>query len=204
MIDLNWNSNQNPSATMQYNGASQYNGATQYNGTAQYPTASQYNGATQYPTAQDSTVQNPTPARQPTRPPTQQGPAPETYQQMLNGAAGIDEKLGEIPLENVGYTQENIKILENPMTVQEAKQTSWKTLLAQNLGRYVLVSFLMGTQQTVVAEGVLYEIGNDYIVLYQPVRDSYITADLYSVKFVEFRAADNQTRYRYDVSRRNG
>ena len=50
----------------------------------------------------------------------------------------------------------------------------------------------MGTQQTVVAEGILYEIGSDYLVLYQPVRDSYITADLYSVKFVEFRAENNR------------
>ena len=193
MIDLNWNSNHIPLTATQYPTASQYNGGTQY------PTASQYNGATQYPTAQG---QMQTPTRQPTRPPMQQPPAPETYQQMLNGADGIEDELGGVPQGNGGYTQDNIEMLENPMTVQEANQTSWKTLLAQNLGRYVLVSFLMGTQQTVVAEGVLYEIGNDYIVLYQPVRDSYITADLYSVKFVEFRAADNQTRY--DVSQRNG
>ena len=200
MIDLNWNSNHIPNTATQYPTASQYNRATQY------PTASQYNGATQYPTSQYPAAQGQmaqqTPTRQPTRPPMQQGPAPETYQQMLNGADGIEDELGGMPQGNGGYTQDNIEMLENPMTVQEANQTSWKTLLAQNLGRYVLVSFLMGTQQTVVAEGVLYEIGNDYIVLYQPVRDSYITADLYSVKFVEFRAADNQQRY--DISRRNG
>ncbi len=184
MIDLNWNSNHIP------------------NTATQYPTASQYNGASQYPASQYPTSQEQPPIRQPTRPPMQQPPAPETYQQMLNGADGIEDELGGMPQGNGGYTQDNIEMLENPMTVQEANQTSWKTLLAQNLGRYVLVSFLMGTQQTVVAEGVLYEIGNDYIVLYQPVRDSYITADLYSVKFVEFRAADNQQRY--DISRRNG
>ena len=175
MIDLNWNSNRIPNAA------------------AQYPTAPQYSGAAPYPAAQGRTAQ---------QTPTQQPPAPETYQQMLNGADGIEAELGEMPQGNGGYTQDNIEMLENPMTVQEADRTSWKTLLAQNLGRYVLVSFLMGTQQTVVAEGVLYEIGNDYLVLYQPVRDSYITADLYSVKFVEFRAADNQRRY--DISRRNG
>ena len=183
MIDLNWNSNHIPNTATQYPTASQYNGATQY------PTASQYNGATQYPAGQG---QMQTPTRQPTRPPMQQPPAPETYQQMLDGAEEIEEELGEVPQGNGGYTQDNIEMLENPMTVQEANQTSWKTLLAQNLGRYVVVSFLMGTQQSVVAEGVLYEIGNDYLVLYQPVRDSYITADLYSVKFVEFRAADNR------------
>lgn len=138
----------------------------------------------------------------PTARPTGQTEASASYQQMLDDASNIDEKLGEIPPADAGYTQGNIEMLENPMSVAEANQVSWKTLLAQNLGRYVVVSFLMGTQQTVVAEGVLYEIGSDYIVLYQPVRDSYITADLYSVKFVEFRAADNQRRY--GVSQRNG
>ena len=186
MIDLNWNSNHIPPTA------------------TQYPTASQYNGATQYPASQYPPTQGQmqTPVRQPTRPPMQQPPAPESYQQMLDGAENIEEELGEMPQGNGGYTQDNIEMLENPMTVQEANQTSWKTLLAQNLGRYVVVSFLMGTQQSVVAEGVLYEIGNDYLVLYQPVRDSYITADLYSVKFVEFRAADNQRRY--TASQRNG
>ena len=173
MIVLNWNSNHIPLTA------------------TQYPTASQYNGATQYPATQYLAAQQ-TPVRQPTRPPMQQGPAPESYQQMLDGAENVEQELGEIPQGNGGYTQDNIEMLENPMSVQEANQTSWKTLLAQNLGRYVVVSFLMGTQQSVVAEGVLYEIGNDYLVLYQPVRDSYITADLYSVKFVEFRAADNR------------
>ena len=145
--------------------------------------------ATQKPTAQRP-VSPPT-QTQP-RPAVQQGPAPESYQQMLDGAENVEEELGEVLSQNAGYTQNNIEMLENPMSVQEAYQTSWKSLLAQNLGRYVVVSFLMGTQQSVVAEGVLYEIGNDYLVLYQPVRDSYITADLYSVKFVEFRAADNR------------
>ena len=145
--------------------------------------------ATQNPTAQRPV---PSPTQTQPRPAVQQGPAPESYQQMLDGAENVEEELGEVPNQNAGYTQNNIEMLENPMSVQEAYQTSWKSLLAQNLGRYVVVSFLMGTQQSVVAEGVLYEIGNDYLVLYQPVRDSYITADLYSVKFVEFRAADNR------------
>lgn len=178
MIELNWNTNHTPMTA-----------ATQYPVAGQSSAGVQYPAATQYPAQQ-----RPAAAQQPTqmRPASQQGPAPESYQEMLNEAENIEAELGEIPQGNTGYTQENIEMLENPMSVAEAYQTSWKSLLAQNLGRYVVVSFLMGTQQTIVAEGILYEIGNDYLVLYQPVRDSYITADLYSVKFVEFRAADNR------------
>ena len=51
----------------------------------------------------------------------------------------------------------------------------------------MLVRFLVGTQNLIAIEGELYEVGSDYIVIYQPLWDSHVTADLYSVKFVEFR-----------------
>ncbi len=75
----------------------------------------------------------------------------------------------------------------DPMTADEAARSSWRALLARNVGRNVLVRFLMGTQNLLAIEGELYEVGTDYIVIYQPLWDSHITADLYSVKFVEFR-----------------
>ncbi len=74
-----------------------------------------------------------------------------------------------------------------PMSADEAARNSWRALLARNVGRNVLVRFLMGTQNLITVEGELYEVGADYIVIYQPLWDSHITADLYSVKFVEFR-----------------
>ena len=74
-----------------------------------------------------------------------------------------------------------------PLTAGEAARSSWRALLARNIGRSVIVTFLMGTQSTVVVEGTLYEVGSDYLVIYQSAWESNITADLYSVKFVEFR-----------------
>ena len=74
-----------------------------------------------------------------------------------------------------------------PLTASEAARNSWRALLARNVGRTVLVRFLVGTQNVTTVEGELYEVGTDYIVIYQPLWDSHITADLYMVKFVEFR-----------------
>ena len=74
-----------------------------------------------------------------------------------------------------------------PLTASEAARNSWRALLARNVGRTVLVRFLVGTQNITTVEGELYEVGTDYIVIYQPLWDSHITADLYMVKFVEFR-----------------
>ena len=65
-------------------------------------------------------------------------------------------------------------------------------MLSQNIGNYVVVTFLVGTQGLVNWEGILYEVGNNYLTIYQESRDRYIVADIYSVKFVEF----------YDTQRR--
>ena len=71
-------------------------------------------------------------------------------------------------------------------TLDRVYHNSWKGMLARNIGRQVIISFLIGTQETIVTHGILYEVGNDYIVIYNPDRRSYITADFYSIKFVEF------------------
>ena len=80
-----------------------------------------------------------------------------------------------------------------PLSADEAARNSWRALLARNVGRNVLVRFLMGTQNIVTVEGELYEVGTDYLVIYQPLWYSHISADLYSVKFVEFREPPGMT-----------
>lgn len=77
-------------------------------------------------------------------------------------------------------------VLENPVTNEEVYQTSIKALIQKNLGFYVVATFLVGTQSPVSWEGILYSVGNDFVVLYQPDMDRYVTADLYSLKFMEF------------------
>lgn len=76
-------------------------------------------------------------------------------------------------------------------TVDKMGYNSWKGMLARNIGRPVIVSFLVGSQNTVVAAGTLQEVGSDYITIYHPGRSAYITADLYSVRFVEFPQSNN-------------
>ena len=33
---------------------------------------------------------------------------------------------------------------------------------------------------------ILYDVGNDYMTIYQEGRDRYIVSDIYSLKFIEF------------------
>ena len=74
----------------------------------------------------------------------------------------------------------------------EAQAGSWKALLSRNLGNFVVATFLIGTQGTVAWEGILYDVGNNYLTIYQAGRDRYIVCDIYSLKYIEF----------YDTNRR--
>lgn len=84
------------------------------------------------------------------------------------------------------------EVVESPTTVNEAYLGSLKAMLHRNKGNYIVATFLVGTQNTVSWEGILYEVGNDYITIYQPGRDRYIVTDMYSLKYMEF----------YDTQRR--
>ena len=85
-----------------------------------------------------------------------------------------------------------VEAIQAPTSVGEAYLGSWKALLSRYEGSYVVATFLVGTQNTVSWEGILFDVGNDYLTIYQEARDRYIVSDYYSLKFIEF----------YDVERR--
>lgn len=73
-----------------------------------------------------------------------------------------------------------------PTTISEAYLGSLKALLNNNKGNYVVAAFLIGNQSPVTWEGILYEVGNDFITIYQEIRNRYVVCDIYSLKFIEF------------------
>ena len=96
------------------------------------------------------------------------------------------DALSEKPLDLTNpMTQEQI---ENPMSREEVALGSLKGLLARNLGHYVVATFVVGVSDFVVWRGILHSVGNDYLVIYQPNQDRYITGDFYSLKFIEFHS----------------
>jgi len=84
------------------------------------------------------------------------------------------------------------EVVEAPTSMQEAFLGSLKAMLVRNKGNYIVATFLVGTQGTVSWEGILYDVGNDYVTIYQEGRDRYIVCDIYSLRYMEF----------YDVRRR--
>ena len=78
------------------------------------------------------------------------------------------------------------EVVQSPTTVDEAHMGSMKAVLGRNLGNFVVATFLVGTQGTTSWEGLLYEVGNDYLIIYQTGRDRYVVCDIYSLKYIEF------------------
>ena len=88
--------------------------------------------------------------------------------------------------EHMMLPQEGIETVETPTGTRDVTNSSIRGLLARNLGYYIVASFLMGTQQAIQWEGILASVGNDYLVIYQPDQNRFVSGDIYALKFVEF------------------
>ncbi|MDE6455506.1 MAG: hypothetical protein K2L38_06315 [Dysosmobacter sp.] len=78
------------------------------------------------------------------------------------------------------------EIIEAPTSTGEAFVGSLKAMLLRNRGNFVAATLLIGTQGTMVWEGILHEVGNDYFIIYQTGRQRYILCDIYALKYMEF------------------
>ena len=118
---------------------------------------------------------------------------PATVQKSASEPETAQSSYTRIPAQpdHMMLRQESMDTLENPSNLHEVTDSSVKGLLARNLGYYIVASFLMGTQQAIQWEGILASVGNDYLVIYQPDQNRYVSGDIYSLKFVEFHESQN-------------
>lgn len=68
----------------------------------------------------------------------------------------------------------------------EEMRGSIQYILSKNIGEYVLVEFLIGTQEITRKQGILFYVGTSFITLYDDERNNFIVCDVFSVKFVYF------------------
>ena len=129
-----------------------------------------YPAAQTYPAAQQS---DPAPAAQ--SPPAPSAGVPAARNE-FHGATGT------LDLE----THQPIEVVESPTSTSEAFLGSMKAMLLRNRGSFVTATFLIGTQGTTTWEGILHDVGNDHIIIFQPGRQRYIACDIYALKYIEF------------------
>lgn len=68
----------------------------------------------------------------------------------------------------------------------EEMRGSMQYILSMNIGNYVVCEFLIGTQEMVRKQGMLYFVGRSYVTLYDEAVNNFIVCDIFSVKFVYF------------------
>lgn len=139
------------------------------------------------PAPASTSVPAPAPASAPSEP--QPAPAPDFQNSSpmpLTAPAmprnEFEGSVGTLDLQ----THQPLEVIETPTSMNEAFLGSLKSMLLRNRGSFVTATFLIGTQGTAVWEGILHDVGNDHIIIYQPGRQRYIACDLYSLKYIEF------------------
>ena len=78
-----------------------------------------------------------------------------------------------------------------PADNRQAYMASLRSLLNRNVGYYIVCTFLVGSDRAVTWQGILHTVGSDYLVLYQPDYNRYISCDLYGLKFAQFHDTRN-------------
>lgn len=94
-----------------------------------------------------------------------------------------------MPVERRGLDMnipESAQNVENPQNNEEVYLGSFSSILRENIGAYVVVEFLIGTNNMISKEGILFNAGNNFITIYNDVDNYYTVCDLYSIKFVNF------------------
>ena len=74
-------------------------------------------------------------------------------------------------------------------------QGSMQQVLQENVGKYVIVEFLIGTGSLTSRQGMLYYVGTQFLVLYDEFESRFIVCDIFSVKFVTFLEGRSATTY---------
>ncbi len=63
---------------------------------------------------------------------------------------------------------------------------SMQKILSDNVGEFVVIEFLIGTEQIMRKQGILYFVGTSYVTLYDEEANNFIVCDIFSIKFVHF------------------
>ena len=81
----------------------------------------------------------------------------------------------------------------------EEMRGSIQRILADNVGEYVVIEFLIGTEILMRKQGLLYFVGTSYVTLYDDAVNNFIVCDIFSIKFVYFYCPGQRPKQNYNL-----
>ena len=76
---------------------------------------------------------------------------------------------------------------------------SIQAILARNIGQFVVIEFLIGTENIVRKQGMLFLVGRSYVTIYDEAENNFILCDIFSVKFVYFYMPGEYPPFNYNL-----
>jgi len=138
---------------------------------------------------QQERIQQPEPYRQQMQPTSIFRPSmPQPMQPTSIFRPSMPQPMQTMPSYQADATPQT-SIMTSGIGVRESLLTGTdftQGFLQTQLGRYVKVEFLLGTNMLVDREGTLVKVGTDYIIIQEPETDDYLLCDIYSIKFIRF------------------
>lgn len=83
----------------------------------------------------------------------------------------------------------------------EEMRGSMQNILSKNVGEYVVIEFLIGTEMIMRKQGILYYVGTSYVTLYDNQENNFIVCDIFSVKFVYFYFPGDRPDFNFNTLR---
>lgn len=81
----------------------------------------------------------------------------------------------------------------------EEMRGSMQRILADNVGEFVVIEFLVGTERIMRKQGILYFVGTSYVTLYDDEANNFIVCDIFSIKFVYFYFPGQRPNRNYNL-----
>ena len=81
----------------------------------------------------------------------------------------------------------------------EEMRGSMQMILSENIGQFVLIEFLIGTQEIMRKQGMLYLVGRSFVTIYDEMANNFLICDIFSIKFVYFFMPGDRPKYNYNT-----
>ncbi len=81
----------------------------------------------------------------------------------------------------------------------EEMKGSMQMILSENIGNFVVIEFLVGSNEMIRKQGMLYFVGRSFITLYDELANNFLVCDIFSVRFVYFYMPGDRPRYNYNT-----
>lgn len=94
---------------------------------------------------------------------------------------------------------DNFRHPVQPTFDSEEMKGSIQMILSENIGTFVVIEFLIGSNEMIRKQGLLYFVGRSFITLYDEQANNFLVCDIFSVRFVYFYMPGDRPRYNYNT-----